>query len=182
LTFILLSTFTLTALGATLHGVTMPDAVTVASKSLKLNGIGVRNKSIFNIKVYVAGLYLDALSNNAEQIPARDSVRRLELQMTHNAPRARIVDEFRTGVSQNSKGNTAALRERLDKLLAGVPDLRDGQTISLAYVPGRGTSLKATGQSEVTVPGKDFADAVFSAWIGKNPLDSDLKERLLGKP
>jgi hypothetical protein len=181
LMLVLVSSFTFTALGATLHGVTMPEAVAVGGKSLKLNGIGVRTKSMFNIKVYVAGLYLEVPSNNAARILAADSARRLELHMTHNAPRDRLMDEFLTGISQNSKGNTAELKERLDKCLATIPDMQEGQTLSLSYVPGKGTVLKAAGRAEVAAPGKDLADAIFLAWLGENPLDSDLKEHLLGK-
>ena len=37
------------------------------------------------------------------------------------------------------------------------------------------------GASEVTVPGKDFADALLLAWLGADALDDDLKKALLGR-
>jgi hypothetical protein len=30
------------------------------------------------------------------------------------------------------------------------------------------------------VEGKDFADALFSVWLGKDPADDDLKAGMLG--
>lgn len=176
---VLLALFSPGTFAAEVHGVKMPDSAAVEGKPLKLNGMAVRTKTFLNIKVYVAGLYLEALSDHPDQIIASDSVRRIQMQMTHNAPKERLADEIRDGVKHNAK-DMAPLKERLDRFLSGVPDLKEGQALSITYVPGKGTSITGAGGSEVTVPGKDFADAVFSAWLGKNPLDDDLKKRLLG--
>ena len=50
----------------------------------------------------------------------------------------------------------------------------------MTYVPGKGTIFKAASGSQVTLPGKDFSDALLRVWLGKEPLDTDLKARLLG--
>ena len=34
---------------------------------------------------------------------------------------------------------------------------------------------------EMTIPGKDFADALFSAWLGTKPVNATLKLELLGE-
>lgn len=177
--FFLLSMIAPSAYGAKVHGVEMPDSIAVETKTLKLNGIGVRTKTFLGIKVYVAGLYLEVPSKNAEQIVAADRVRRLRIQLTHNAPNGKLVEELRGGTERNVK-DASPLRARLDRLLSGVPSLKEGQTLTITYVPGKGTSLVGTGGREVTAPGKDLADALFSAWLGKEPLDDALKEHLLG--
>ncbi len=177
--FTLLLATPATTSAAELHGVKMPDSMTLEAKTLKLNGIGVRTKTFLAIKVYVAGLYLETRSKNPDQIIASDSVRRLRLQMTHNAPRDKVIAEFSEGIEHNAK-DSAALKERLAKFLRAIPKLNDGGVLTVTYVPGKGTSVVASGGSEVSVPGKDFADAVFSAWIGKHPVDDDLKKGLLG--
>jgi Chalcone isomerase-like len=33
---------------------------------------------------------------------------------------------------------------------------------------------------EMPIPGKDFADALCSVWLGPDPVDRGLKRRLLG--
>lgn len=175
----LLSVLSAGASAAEVHGVKMPDAITLEAKTLKLNGIGVRTKTFLGIKVYVAGLYLEARSNNPDQIIAVDAVRRLRIQMTHNASRDKVIAEFREGIEHNAK-DPVSLKDRLEKFLRAIPKLNDGQALSITYVPGKGTSIVATDGIEVTVPGKDFADAVLAAWLGKNPLDDDLKKQLLG--
>jgi hypothetical protein len=39
--------------------------------------------------------------------------------------------------------------------------------------------IKAGGGEEVSLPGKDFADALFSVWLGKQPVDGELKQEML---
>ena len=176
-----LSLFSAVAAAAEIHGVKMPDSAIVDGKPLKLNGIGVRAKTFLNIKVYVAGLYVETPSNDPNKIVALDGVRQLQLLMTHDAPKAKLVDEIVSGLGRNAGDKMDALQQRLAAFLGGVPDLKEGGMLTITYVPGKGTSVVGTGGGEVTVPGKDFADAVISAWLGAKPLDRDLKKHLLGE-
>ena len=75
----------------------------------------------------------------------------------------------------------AALKDRLTSFMGVIPDLKEGQILKLTYVPGKGTTVKGGAAAEATVEGKDFADALFSVWLGKNPVDEDLKQGMLGK-
>jgi hypothetical protein len=59
-------------------------------------------------------------------------------------------------------------------------DVVEGDEILLAYVPGKGTSVSIRGTEKGTVEGKDFTDALFSVWLGANPVQEDLKKALLG--
>ncbi|RPJ78225.1 MAG: hypothetical protein EHM13_14925, partial [Acidobacteria bacterium] len=68
----------LPVLAATLANVTLPDTITVGNKTLVLNGMGVRSK--FFVKVYVAGLYLEKKTPDANAILQQDAARRLVLQ------------------------------------------------------------------------------------------------------
>ena len=58
-----LSTLLTTAVGGELAGVTLPDTLKAGDRTLKLNGLGLRKKSI--VKVYVGGLYLESPSKDA---------------------------------------------------------------------------------------------------------------------
>jgi hypothetical protein len=100
--------------------------------------------------------------------------------MTHNAPKDKLIDELLEGLKRNSKDELPVLKERLDRFLGDVPDLKEGQVLTITYVPGRGTSIEGASGGGMTVPGKDFADAILLVWLGKNPLDDNLRKRLLG--
>lgn len=109
-----LSVVSLQAAAAELNGVRMPDSITFEARTLVLNGIGVRSKTFLGIKVYVAGLYLESRSKDPNRIIAADSVRRLRIQMTHDAPKERLVAELREGIESNAN-DLASIRDRLEK-------------------------------------------------------------------
>jgi Chalcone isomerase-like len=173
--------FSMTAMAGELAKVNVPDEVTVEGKSLKLNGMGLRTKTIFRVKVYVASLYLENKSNTPAEIMGRDEVRKVDMHMLRDLEKAKIVEAFKEGVEKNNPGKMGALKERFDQFVAVIPDLKEGQSISIIYVPGKGTRIEGKNVGQFTAPGKDFADALFSVWLGSSPVDEDLKKGMLGK-
>lgn len=161
-----------------LKGVKMPDEVTVEGKALKLNGMGLCVKFIVN--VYVAGLYVENKSTDPATILKNDEARRVDMKMLRDLDAKTIVDAIRTGFEKNSGSQMGALKERLDKFCALIPALKEGQTLTLTYVPGKGTSVVGAGEATF-ITGKDFSDALMSVWIGKSPVDDGLKKGMLGQ-
>ena len=64
-------------------------------------------------------------------------------------------------------------------MLALVPDVKEGDTMTLAYSPGKGTSLSVDDKELGVFEGKNFAKAVFSIWLGPKPPSEDLKSGML---
>lgn len=170
--------FALPTFAAELEGVIMPDTRELEGKQLKLNGQGLRKKFIFN--VYVAGLYVENPSKDANAILKADEGRRVDMAMLRDLDKKTIVEAIQAGFEKNAGSNMPALKERLEKFIAVIPDLKKGQALTITYVPGKGTSVAGAGGASYTAEGKDFADALFSVWIGANPVDSDLKKGMLG--
>lgn len=100
--------------------------------------------------------------------------------MLRDLEKAQIVEAIKEGFEKNSKDKLPALKDRLDKFIAQMPEkVTKGQVLRLTYVPGKGTTV--TGEGEKTqIEGKDFADALFSVWLGSHPVDDDLKKGMLG--
>ncbi len=65
------------AVAGELAGVTLPDQVTVESRTLVLNGMGLREATFLKVDVYVAGLYLERKSSAADEIVSSDQAKRL---------------------------------------------------------------------------------------------------------
>jgi hypothetical protein len=65
-------------------------------------------------------------------------------------------------------------------VLALVPDVKGGGTLTFTYVPGKGTMLQAGDKELGTFDGKGFADAVFSIRLGPKPPSDNLKKGMLG--
>jgi hypothetical protein len=159
-------------------GVTLPDTTSVEGKTLKLNGMGLRTKMMF--KVYVGGLYLENPSRDAAQVVSSDQVKCMQLSILRKLDHSKITEAISEGFEKNSKAQMGALKARLDKLNSMIPDVEKGDQILLTYVPGKGTVVSAKGTEKGVVEGKDFADALFSVWLGANPVQADLKKALLG--
>lgn len=180
LTAVLLSlALALPAAAKDVSGVKLPDTVTVEGKQLQLNGAGLRSKFVF--KVYVAGLYLETPTKEAQTAITSDQTKRVRMVMLRDLEKEKIVDAMKEGVEKNNKGQMPALKERLEKLTAAIPDLKKGDDVVVTYVPGQGTSLESKSGAAARVEGKDFADALFSVWLGKQPVDEGLRDGMLGR-
>lgn len=160
-------------------GVEFADAVDVGGQKLTLNGAGLRKK--FIVKVYAGGLYVAQPSHDPGAIVAADAPKRVRMVFLRSVSRSQIMDTYREGFRKNSAGpGLEALLAKLDQIAPAIPDLKEGSEMSVTYVPGEGTTVTAAGGGTVTVPGKDFADALFRNWLGPLPGDEDLKAAMLG--
>lgn len=169
---------TLPALAKEVAGVSLPETATVDGKTLRLNGMGLRKKVVF--KVYVAGLYLETPSKDAASVISSDQVKRMQLSVLRSLSSRQVSEAIEEGFEKNSKASMAALKARLDKLATMIPNVEKGDQILLTYVPGKGTVVSAKNVEKGVIEGKDFADALFSVWLGSNPVQEDLKAALLG--
>ncbi len=166
------------ALAKEVAGVAVPDAVTVAGKSLVLNGAGLRSKLF--IKVYVGALYLEARSGDPAAILAADQAWQVTMTFKRDVEKEKIIGAFKEGFENNSKGDPS-LAAGLGTFDAALKDLKSGDVMTIAYAPGAGATLTAPGGATATVEGKPFADALLRNWLGDKPADGDLKKGMLGK-
>jgi chalcone isomerase-like protein len=167
----------LVALAGELAGATLPDTLKAGEKTLKLNGLGLRKKAMF--KVYVGGLYLESPSKDAGAILASDQAKAIRMHFLRDLSKAQLVEAFQEGFEANAKGK-ASEKAAFDKMLALVPEVKEGGTLTFAYLPGKGTTLSAGDKELGVFAGKGFADAVFAIWLGPKPPSDDLKKGMLG--
>lgn len=162
-----------------LAGVNLPDTLSAGDKTLKLNGLGLRKKGGI-VKIYVGGLYLEAPSRDAAAILAADAPKAVRMHFLRDLRKSQLTEVFSEGFEANAKEKAAAQKAALDKMLALVPDVKEGETLSFVYVPGKGTTLFSGDKALGTFEGKDFADVVFLLWLGPKPPSEDLKKGMLG--
>jgi hypothetical protein len=165
------------ALAGELAGITLPDTLKAGEKTLKLNGLGLRKKAVF--KVYVGGLYLESPSKDAGAILTSGQAKAIRMHFLRDLTKAQLVEAFQEGFEANVKDG-AAEKAAFEKMLALVPDVKEGSTMTFTYLPGKGTTLHAGTRELGIFEGKAFADAVFSIWLGPKPPSEDLKRGMLG--
>ncbi len=163
---------------ADVAGVKVPDTQTADGKTLKLNGAGIRKKAIF--KVYVAGLYVEDPSKDASTLLSSSQSKQMHMWMLRDVKGANVSGAIADGFQLNSKAALPQLQPRLDQLAKMIPDLKEGDQLSLTFVPDKGTIVNVRGTDVGTIEGRDFADALFAVWLGPSPVQDDLKQALLG--
>jgi Chalcone isomerase-like len=177
LLFALLIVQPMNAAALTVEGVTFQESVSIANKQVPIRGVALlRWLNIF--KVYVAALYLP--ENGAPDDVLADIPKRLEISYLVSIP----GPDFGKGAEailerNNSPDALARLRGRIDQLNAVYRDVKPGDRYALTYVPGQGTELSYNGQPLITIEGADFAAAYFGIWLGNDPIDQEMRSRLI---
>lgn len=165
---------------ATLNNVTLPDTITVGTKTLVLNGMGLRSK--FFVKVYVAGLYLEKKNSDANAILKQDEARRIVLQFVRSeVTREQMKEAFDDALKANAPEKASALQAQIGQFLGALETMHEKEQMAITYLPGTGTTVTLRGKDKLTIPGQPFGELVFSMWLGPKPPNGDLKNGLLGK-
>ena len=168
------------ALAAEEAGVTLPDTLEVAGKSLPIHGIGLR--SMLMIKVYVAALYIEGKGLTAEQVIAHDGPKAVVMHMKLGLDGEKVGKSIEEGFERNSAAALPKLRARLDKLKGLFPAFSKNDQVVLAWDASRQTTIvTARGTQIDAIEGKDFSDALFKVWLGSDPVKKSLKDDLLGQ-
>ena len=162
---------------ADLAGVTLPDSATVGGQPLVLNGMGLREK--YFIDIYVGALYLPAKSKDAAAAVALDAPKRVVMHFIYKEVTAEQMREtFAEGLAKLP--NRAALADRFATLDGMMKTVRAGDSVTLDYVPGKGTTVTFNGAVSGTVAGADFMKAVWSIYLGPDPASDKLKKGMMG--
>jgi hypothetical protein len=175
----LLALFSTSADAAQKGGVTMPDTAEVGGKTLVLNGMGIREATILNIDVYVAGLYLETKSQDGGAILGSNENKRLVLKFVRDVEKNDVTKAWTEGFERNAASQLGALKARIDTINSWMADMKVGESMVFTYQAGK-IEVTVKGASKGTIQGDDFARAFFSIWLGKPP-NKGLKKGLLGK-
>lgn len=168
------------ARAAECEGVRVAESVEVGGEKLVLNGLGLREATVFKINVYVAALYLKTPSSDAESIANGDESKLIRLSFLRDVPKSDMRKAITDGFKSSSGEQWPALEARAQKFFELLPAFEQGQSLTLWYAPGKGVQVKAPGKGSGTIEGLDFARALFKVWLGDHPPSAALKKGLLG--
>jgi len=158
-------------------GVRFPDSVQVGGTTLSLNGLGLREATVFAVDVFVAALYVQHPASDAKTLLARDEPARVVLHFVRATGASTIADEMDAAYRANSP---KASTKKKQQLFAWLKDMAVGQSIVFTYAPGKGLEVSVAGKVRGTIPGADFASATLGVLIGPTVADEDLRAGMLG--
>lgn len=168
------------ASAAELDGVAMPNVRQAGGVTLRLNGMGLRTYSVFRIHIYVAGLYLEQPSSDADAILRSDQTKLLEVRFVHDVD----VEDARKAWIEGFDGNCIAPchlpENEVARFLAAVPAFRRGDGSVLLFTHGT-VQVSIDGQMIGTVTDPLFARIILATFIGRAPPTDRLKRELLGE-
>jgi hypothetical protein len=160
-------------------GVRLPDKERAFGVDLVLNGMGIRTVSIFNIRAYVAALYLEKRTRYSADALKPEHTKLVVLTFLRDAERAQMIETIRSGLDSQPARIKQLAAKSLPELERRLPDPRKGGSVTFAYSQGR---LELRHNNKVTGSWNDpgLAEAMFSAWLGSTPVDAAMKAGLLG--
>jgi hypothetical protein len=163
---------------AEIKGVHFSDTVRLGDAELFLNGLDVLKWAML-FDVYAGAFYLP--KNHSGRLWTEDIPKILELSYFRSINGKDFAVSSDTLLRENlSKEELKRIEVRLNTLYGLFKDVKPGDRYRLAYSPGKGTELLLNASSLGTIPGHDFAVAYFGIWLGKNPINKNFRDRLLG--
>ncbi len=164
---------------ADLDGVSIPDTQSVGGRQLVLNGIGLRTYSVFDIHIYVAGLYLERRSDNPELILHSPETKLLDLHFLHDvdADDARVA--WIDGFDKNCRPPCYLDPHDVQRFLAAVTPIQKGDETKLLFTPS-GAVVTSNGQLTGHINDPHFAEVILATFIGPSPPTERLKRELMG--
>lgn len=178
----LLSSFSIHA--AELNGVKMSDDLSVESKKLVLNGMGLRKVTKFGIpvKVYVAGLYLEKKNNDSDAIIKNDEVKKLILHFVRQVDRDALIDAFRASYEDGCTFECDKKSEQFSKIKENIVSVRQDNEIAFTFAKDK-IEIDTNGPNakKATVEDANLSRNMLSLFINKKkPPTEELRKGLLG--
>jgi hypothetical protein len=169
------------ALAGERAGVTLPDQATVEGRTLVLNGMGLRRATWLRVRVYVAGLYLEEKSTDADAILRPERTKRVVLVFVRAVGRDDLLAAWDESFRENEGEDIAAMADSIATFHGFMPDrVAKGDRFTFTYLPETGVLVALKDETRGTIPGAAFARSLFATWLGKKTPSPALKEGLLG--
>jgi hypothetical protein len=163
------------------EGIVMPDTLQAGEQTLQLNGLGVRNKFIFEL--YVAGLYLTEKSSDAGAIIQSTDAMAIRLHIiSPKVTSNKMSKATRQGFSKSTGGNVKTIATEIEQFLGGFSDkIVVGDVFEFINIPDQGVSVLKNGSEQAIITSAEFKQALFGIWLSNRPVKARLRDQMLGK-
>lgn len=162
-------------------GVYIPESLSAGDVQLQLNGAGVRNKFFLNL--YVGALYLEVPSDKDQEIVSADEPMAIRLHILSKLITSEKMEKAtREGFVQATNGDTSQIQERMEEFISLFKreEIIKGDVFDFAYRPEKGILAYKNEELMARVKGLDFKKVLFAIWLGHDPVQESLKDKMLG--
>ena len=163
----------------TVGGVTMPERITAFGTELTLNGMGLRQATFLRLDVYVAGLYVQEPSQDADYLIESEQVKVMRLEFVRSVSEDDMAEALEEGFLSSAE-DYATLQPDVERVIGWLSSFGSGDTLTFSYLPGRGVQVAVNGQVRGVTGDAAFGRALIGIWLGDDPPNERLKRGLLG--
>ncbi|WP_299244364.1 chalcone isomerase family protein [uncultured Aquimarina sp.] len=146
---------------------------------LMLNGAGERGK------LYTIGLYLDFEVDGVEDgimVADKNATMALTIKTISDISNEELKEIIRNGLERATDGNSYLMEDSIRDFLKLLPTaINKYEIFKIVYTKDESLTLYKNKERLGAVKNSlEFKQALFKIWLGDNPVDSELKEDLLG--
>ncbi len=92
----------------------------------------------------------------------------------------KLVKATKEGFKKSTQGDIAGIAEEIEIFLTWVNQpIKKGDVLEFSFLPGNKTQTSKNNQHLGEINNKKFASALFGIWLGSNPVQLNLKKKLL---
>jgi hypothetical protein len=166
-----------------IKGAKFADTYQLANQPLYLNGAGTRVKIV--VDVYAAGLYVPKKDHSAAMLLSQSGPKSMQIVLLRDLTGETFADAMVKGFKKNnSDADVARFQAKMEEIrtmMMAFGEVKKGTVIHIDHLPGAGTHVLVDGvQKGADIAGDEFFTALLKIWLGSSPVDSDLKDALLG--
>lgn len=163
-------------------GIVLPETAKVGNVTLQLNGAGIRTRFFF--RIYAGALYLPKERTAAATIIADDKEYRVILYILRELSSEQLFNAFNDAITDNHTAAEMAKMEiqikEMQRIFDSVQKIKTRDIVMLDHLPDSGVRITVNGTTLGTITGLQFSRAVLKIWLGKNPVQEDMKKGFLG--
>jgi len=179
-----------------------------AARTHNLVALGIRKKTLFKVKVYSFGLYLDAQKaqpklqpflkqktkailkdRNFELALLADEIgKTIRLEMVRDVDAEDMAEAFEKSLKSRIKAYTK--KQSAEQVKAAYAALaqfkgyfkveaKEGQVMEFTSLPGGRFLTKIDGKTQPEIVSRPLAWALFDIYLGKDPISSAAKEKFV---
>jgi hypothetical protein len=149
--------------------------------TLTITGTALRKK--FFVNVYALASYLqDGVAvKTADELAKAEAVKLLHMVMERPVSGSQFLDAFKTAVGADKARKEFAPQFATLETTLKTATADTGEYVLLTYIPEAGTRFRVANRIDITIPGKDFAQALWGTFLGDQPIDSDMRKGLVSR-
>ncbi len=168
------------AAGREAYGRTFPDSLERGGKTLRLVGLGLREK--YTLDVFVLGIYTEDGSCDPVAMVRDDRVKMIRQEFVRTVSDRRLESETRKVTEPRMPPDlTEEDRRQAEAFIAMMrTEVRDGTVLEMLYVPGEGTRITRDGHPlGPPLKGKRFQEMLWDSYLGKGSFCPKTRDQVL---